>query len=81
MNQTGPKLPVSNDWQGSAIVTTNANRLILLGNQRNLFELNTKAMEWKEIKLPVKKLRSEYKAFEVSKEQLNIFCGEKRVKC
>ena len=70
-------MPVSNDWQGSAIVTTNANRLILLGNQRNLFELNTKAMEWKEIKLPVKKLRSEYKAFEVSKEQLNIFCGEK----
>ena len=69
-------MPVSNVWKASAIVTTNENKLILLGDQKNIFELDTQGMEWKEIKLPVKKLRSDYKAFEVTKKQLNIFCGE-----
>ena len=73
-------MPIPYDFETSSIVTTSENKLYLLGTQRTIFELDINGLEWKKIKLPVKRLRKGYKAYEVTKEQLKIFCGKREMK-
>ena len=80
----GPTLPY--DIQQSATITTRNKKLLLVGGfsfgkdeiLNTLLELEGVTSNWKEIKLPLKKLRNGHIAFKGTSEQMKIFCGKSK---
>ena len=70
------------------MITTKSNKAILVGGHtrkyggnggiilNTLLELNNVSSTWKEIKVPLKKLRYGHIAFEGTKELMKVFCGK-----
>ena len=80
----GPILPY--DVTESAMITTKNNRVVLVGGLSDekdgilniLLQLEKVTSKWKEIKLPLKKLRNGHIAFKGTSEQMKIFCGKSK---
>ena len=63
----------------SSMVTTTDNKIILVGGGGDLnamLELDDVSSKWREIKLPVKKLREYHLAFQANMKHTNMFCGK-----
>ena len=79
----GPKLPYDIISPASTMLTMPSDRVFLVGGYRGyasteenlntLFELDWKALSWKEIRL--QKLRHGHLAFTAQKQEMKIFCG------
>ena len=79
---TGPILPY--DIRFSSMITTKNNKVVLVGgssffepsNLDTFLELDSVTSKWKDIKLPIEKLRACHIAFKATSEQMEIFCGK-----
>lgn len=66
------------------MITTKNNELLLVGGfshqsktvVNTLLVLDGISSKWREIKVPLKKLRMDHLAFIPTKEEINIFCGK-----